>query len=101
MNEPSLKTGIYRHYKGNLYRVYGVARHSETDEYLVVYQPQYGERKFWVRPAPMFMETVTVDGVTQPRFAFESPSPDEEHTTTVPESANQSPGFWRRLLGGK
>jgi len=37
-----IKTGRYRHYKGNYYDVIGVARHSETEEALVVYRPQYG-----------------------------------------------------------
>jgi hypothetical protein len=58
----------YRHYKGGLYEVTGVARHSETGEMLVVYRPQYGERALWVRPLAMFMETVEIDGQTIPRF---------------------------------
>lgn len=61
--------GLYRHYKGNDYRVLGLARHSETLEPLVVYQALYGERGLWVRPAAMFTETVTIDGVRTPRFA--------------------------------
>ena len=65
-----LRTGIYQHYKGNEYQVIGVARHSETDEELVVYRPLYGERALWVRPRAMFEEHVTIDGKTQPRFAF-------------------------------
>ena len=61
--------GRYRHYKGQEYIVIGVARHSETEEELVVYRPDYGERGLWVRPLSMFMESVTVDGQTVPRFA--------------------------------
>jgi hypothetical protein len=61
--------GRYRHYKGYDYEVVGVARHSETDEELVVYRPLYGARGLWVRPLAMFMETVEVDGLIQPRFA--------------------------------
>lgn len=60
--------GTYQHYKGGLYSVIGVARHSETDEVLVVYRPQYGERGLWVRPASMFCETVAVGGERVPRF---------------------------------
>jgi hypothetical protein len=60
--------GRYRHYKGNEYTVLGVARHSETQEELVVYRPEYGERGLWVRPAAMFVENVTVDGRPVPRF---------------------------------
>ncbi|WP_084649212.1 DUF1653 domain-containing protein [Saccharospirillum impatiens] len=60
--------GIYRHYKGNRYRVIGVSRHSETDEHLVVYQCLYGDHSLWVRPLAMFLETVTIDGEELPRF---------------------------------
>ena len=63
-----MKEGRYRHYKGNEYIVLGVARHSETDEELVVYRPDYGERGLWVRPKEMFLETVEVDGRQIPRF---------------------------------
>jgi hypothetical protein len=60
--------GRYRHYKGNEYTVLGVARHSETLEWLVVYRQEYGDRGLWVRPAAMFAEMVGVDGKTVPRF---------------------------------
>lgn len=63
------KPGLYRHYKGNDYRVVGLARHSETLELLVVYQALYGERGLWVRPAAMFVETVELEGRTVARFA--------------------------------
>lgn len=62
--------GRYRHYKGNEYRVVGLAHHSETGEALVVYWALYGERGLWVRPAAMFTETVVVQGERVPRFAF-------------------------------
>ena len=61
--------GLYRHYKGNDYRVLGLARHSETLDPLVVYQALYGEHGTWVRPAAMFVETVEVEGKFVPRFA--------------------------------
>jgi len=60
--------GIYRHYKGNLYQVLHTARHSETEETLVVYRCLYGEYGVWVRPIEMFGESVTVDGQQVPRF---------------------------------
>ncbi len=63
------KPGLYRHYKGNDYRVIGLARHTETEEVLVVYQALYGERGLWVRPAAMFNETVDAGGKRVPRFA--------------------------------
>ena len=61
--------GLYRHYKGNDYEVLGLARHSETEEALVVYRPVLGDSGWWVRPLEMFVERVTVDGVLVPRFA--------------------------------
>lgn len=68
---PALEPGCYRHYKGEFYEVFGVARHSETHEPLVVYRPLYGEGALWVRPYAMFVETVVIDGVSRPRFALE------------------------------
>ncbi|MDE2402067.1 MAG: DUF1653 domain-containing protein [Burkholderiales bacterium] len=67
---PAIKLGIYRHYKGQRYQVYGVARHSETLEPVVVYRPLYGEGALWVRPYAMFMGTVLLDGVEHARFAW-------------------------------
>ncbi|MEO7066718.1 MAG: DUF1653 domain-containing protein [Rhodanobacter sp.] len=67
--------GIYRHYKGQRYRVLGVARHSETMESLVVYQALYGECGLWVRPTVMFCETVELDGEPIARFSLESAEP--------------------------
>ncbi|MFG6179306.1 DUF1653 domain-containing protein [Halomonas sp. THAF12] len=63
--------GIYRHYKGPLYEVIGVAHHSETEEPLVTYRALYGDYGLWVRPLDMFMETVEVQGEPLPRFALE------------------------------
>ena len=65
-----LSQGRYRHYKGQDYTVIGVARHSETEEELVVYRPEYGDRALWVRPLAMFTESVEVDGKHVPRFQF-------------------------------
>jgi len=62
--------GRYRHYKGNGYTVIGLARHSETEEELVVYRQEYGERGLWVRPKAMFLENVVVEGRSVPRFQW-------------------------------
>ena len=67
MNE-EIKSGKYRHYKGNEYEVIGVARHSETDEPMVVYRALYGDMGLWVRPAKMWNEMVEVDGKEVRRF---------------------------------
>ncbi len=72
---PVIRPGVYRHYKGKLYQVLEVARHSETLEPLVVYRTLYGNYDLWVRPYAMFTGEVTIDGVTQPRFAWQSDAP--------------------------
>jgi len=65
-----IKTGRYRHYKGNEYEVLFLAQHSETEEPMVVYRALYGDRKVWVRPASMWNETVIVDGECKKRFEY-------------------------------
>jgi hypothetical protein len=71
MTEPA--PGKYRHFKGGEYEVVGVARHSETDERLVVYRPLYNDSGLWVRPVAMFLESVEHHGQTVPRFAYLGP----------------------------
>ena len=73
-----VKPGRYRHYKGNEYEVIGCARHSETDEELVVYRALYGNRGLWVRPRAMFMEQVLMDGELVPRFLLLQEAGDYE-----------------------
>ena len=66
-----LQTGIYKHYKGQLYQVLHVATHSETRERLVVYQCLYEDYSIWVRPYEMFIEQVQLeDGSLISRFEF-------------------------------
>ena len=72
--EEAVKTispGRYRHFKGNEYEVLYIARHSETEEPLVVYRALYGEHGIWVRPAEMWNEIITRDGRTFRRFEKE------------------------------
>ena len=69
--EEAVKTilpGRYRHFKGNEYEVIGIARHSETEEPMVVYRALYGEGGLWTRPAYMWNEEVTRSGKTYHRF---------------------------------
>ena len=65
---PTLKAGIYRHYKGGEYEVLGIVRHSETLKPLVLYRPTYNETGLWVRPYEMFVGQVLVDGGSRARF---------------------------------
>jgi hypothetical protein len=80
--EAELPPGRYQHFKGNLYEVLGVARHSETQEELVVYRPLYGPGGLWVRPLRMFRERVPVNGEPVPRFRHLGPAPG----AAVPEA---------------
>ncbi len=66
-----VEPGRYRHYKGREYVVLGIARHSETQEELVVYRQDYGDSSLWVRPKRMFLEQVQIDGKSVPRFEFQ------------------------------
>ncbi|MEX0830381.1 MAG: DUF1653 domain-containing protein [Nitrospirales bacterium] len=63
-----IQPGTYRHYKGHMYQVLGVAKHSETEEDFVVYQSLYGECGWWVRPFEMFCGQVKVGENFVPRF---------------------------------
>lgn len=66
----NIQPGIYQHYKGPRYQVLGSAQHSETQEWMVVYQALYGEFGIWVRPLSMFCEQVEVQGRKVARFAL-------------------------------
>ncbi len=66
----TVKKGIYRHFKGNLYEVLEVGTHSETQEQQVVYRALYGERGIWIRPLAMFLDTVECDGNSCKRFTW-------------------------------
>ena len=66
----TIRPGKYRHFKGKEYEVLFTAKHSETEEELVVYRALYGDFGYWVRPASMWMETVESDGKVVPRFSY-------------------------------
>ena len=68
--EKHIKSGIYRHYKGNLYHVLSTGRHSETEEWMVIYKTLYGDTSIWIRPFDMFTEMVNVKGKMEKRFAY-------------------------------
>ena len=64
------RPGRYRHFKGKEYELLFTARHSETEELMVVYRPLYGEGGLWVRPASMWNEVIERDGRTFRRFTW-------------------------------
>jgi len=72
--DKEIKPGRYRHYKGKDYIVYGTAKHSETEEVMVVYRTDYpdkpGNNSHWVRPIRMFNETVRVENHSKLRFEW-------------------------------
>ena len=64
----TIEPGIYEHFKGQRYEVFGTAKHSETSEVFVSYRKLYDDYSYWVRPVAMFTETVERDGYSGPRF---------------------------------
>ncbi|WP_306475252.1 MULTISPECIES: DUF1653 domain-containing protein [unclassified Iodobacter] len=63
---------MYQHNKGPLYQVTGVARHSESEEEMMMYRNPYGDFDLWVWPLTMFTEEITHIGETMPRFRLHS-----------------------------
>jgi len=68
--EISLKTGIYKHFKGNLYEVLDLGRDSETEEWKVIYRTLYGDGGTWIRPYEMFTESIEINGEVVQRFEY-------------------------------
>ncbi|MFH0831706.1 MAG: DUF1653 domain-containing protein [archaeon] len=65
-----IKLGKYEHFKGKLYEVIVIAKHSETLEDFVVYRALYGKKELWTRPKKMFLEKVQKEGKLVPRFKY-------------------------------
>lgn len=64
-----MQLGLYRHFKGGLYEVIGIARHSETLEELVIYK-SLQDQSLWVRPLSMWNERIEKEGKTYIRFTY-------------------------------
>lgn len=80
----TIQKGIYKHYKDQYYEVLDIARHTETLETLVVYRSLYGSFDLWVRPLAMFLETVTNNGVSTPRFQYIGNQLSKKPTSDTP-----------------
>ncbi|MDR9467957.1 DUF1653 domain-containing protein [Marinospirillum sp.] len=72
----AIKPGLYRHFKGADYEVLHLARHSESEEWLVIYRQCYGDGSCWARPLKLFAETVEVEGEPVPRFEYLGDRPE-------------------------
>ena len=86
----TLRPGVYRHYKGRDYEVFGLVRHSETEEWLVHYRTLYGDHSHWVRPYRMFIEQIEVDGEPVPRFDYLGPCSGPSHFSSTPEASENA-----------
>lgn len=84
-DKPALTKGLYQHFKGGMYKVIDVVCHSETQEWYVVYESQKrkaeGLSSLWVRPYEMFVEEVTRNGETFPRFKKLNDTQTDETTS--------------------
>lgn len=65
---PKIVPGLYKHYKGKIYKVINIATHTETEEKFVVYHDYLNKNSLWIRPLKMFNETITMEGNIKPRF---------------------------------
>jgi hypothetical protein len=65
---------VYRHYKGNYYRILSIADHTETREKMVVYEQLYTNEYpygyIWCRPYNMFYEEIIYNNKIIPRFEW-------------------------------
>ncbi|WP_445766855.1 DUF1653 domain-containing protein [Rheinheimera sp.] len=85
--KPPLEPGYYQHYKGAYYQVIDCARHSETEQWLVIYRALYGDFGLWARPLDMFTENVEIAGELLPRFLFISAEKPGEIGQNLPDNA--------------
>jgi len=94
MSFPTIRSGIYRHFKGNMYQVIGVAQRVDSPEVYVVYRPLYGDQELVVRGYEEFSGRVVRDGREFQRFEFVGSAPGDESDCQCVEQSPQ--GFVRK-----
>ncbi len=77
-----LRNDVYKHYKGNYYRIISIAKHSEREEELVIYQSLYKGLERWARPKEMFIGKVD----NKPRFEYVGNLDDQNIFLSEPHS---------------
>ncbi|MDP5137020.1 DUF1653 domain-containing protein [Rheinheimera baltica] len=84
-NASPVQSGYYQHYKGRYYQVIDCARHSETEQWLVIYRALYGDFGLWARPAEMFNEHVEIAGELLARFQYIGDTKPDSITQNLPD----------------
>lgn len=67
---------IYRHFKGYIVKVLTIAKHTETDEILVIYEHEES-KKIWARPYDMFNSLVDKEKYPDSKQEYRFESVDE------------------------
>ena len=88
---------IYRHFKGRLYQIIGIATETEHEETVVVYQALYGSFGLFVRPLDMFMDEIDRSRypAANQRYRFEKAKPRKAKKTDFEMEVFEGEAFER------